>query len=263
MNKLLIACAMVFLLAWSTGCRSKKGLPTQNDAAFVAPADRSKSAFFDAFTKNYNSFTYYESSGNMEYTTEGNKLELSVGIVMEKDQYIMLTITAMLGIEAARVLITNDSISILNRLQREHIVTNFDYIANLANVKLNLPQLQSMLVGNPPYAPDVAKAYPDTMLQYIVFSHFATPELKQTVYTSQRNLKTQKVLLGDRSGTKELKLNYDEFYSSNNNQYPKDININIRAEKNIDCKLRLNYFAFDKKKEINFAVPKSYKTIRL
>jgi hypothetical protein len=263
MNKLLIACTALFTIALLTGCRSKKGITTASDTLKVAPADKSKAAFFDAFAKNYNTFSYYESSGSMEYATEGSKMELSVAIVMEKDRYIMLTITALLGIEAARVLITQDSISILNRLQREHIVTNFDYIANLANVKLDLRQLQSMIAGNPPFVPDLAKAYPDTMLQYIVFSHFATPELKQTVYASQRNLKTQKVMLADRTGTKELKMNYDDFYANSGNQYPKDININIRAEKNIDCKLRLSYFAFDKKKEINFAIPKSYKTTRL
>lgn len=263
MNRILIACAVLFVLASTTSCRSKKGIPNTTETTVVAPADKSKAAFFDAFAKNYNNFSYYESNGSMEYTAEGNKLDVSVAIVMEKDQYIMLTVTALLGIEAARVLITKDSISILNRLQREHIVTNFDYIANLANVKLDLIQLQSMITGNPPYAPDAAKAYPDTMLQYIVFSHFATPELKQTVYASQRNFKTQKLLLADKTGKKELKLDYEDFYANSGNQYPKDININIRAEKNIECKLRLNYFAFDKKKEINFAVPKSYKTIRL
>jgi hypothetical protein len=46
--------------------------------------------------------------------------------VCEKDKYIWMKVTALFGIEAARVMITPDKIQLLDRLNRKHITANYN-----------------------------------------------------------------------------------------------------------------------------------------
>jgi hypothetical protein len=264
MNKLILALSLFILVG--IGCKSKKAtMPAKSDmTTAIKPSELSaKQYFFNQFNSAQNNFDYYHSTGKATYSDGDNKIELDVQITMEKNSYIMITASALLGIEVARILITHDSISMLDRLKREHTVAQFDLVKTVTKVELGLENLQEFLIGNPPFETDIEKAYPDTMLNYIVFAHVISQEWKQLVYASLQNLKTQRIILGDRLSKNEMKVEFDEFYTKAPSPYPSSININIRAEKNIACKIQLTYFAFDKKKELNFVVPKSYKTIRM
>jgi hypothetical protein len=60
-----------------------------------------------------------------------------------------------------------------------------------------------------------------------------------------------------------MRIEYTESYNHGSNSYPKEFNINIRAEKNMECRFAFDYFAFEKKKETRFVVPKNFETVRL
>ena len=251
-----------------TSCKTQKATKGKRDvvkdtATTVIPEKNASAYVVKKLEEHYNTFQYYFASGSANIESPDQKVELDISITMEKDSYIMMVATAVLGIEAARILITNDSISILNRLQRTHTVTDFRYLEKLTGVKMNLGQIQQLILGNPPFAPNASKMLLDSAASYLLITQMVSPEWKQTLFVNRVEMNTSRVILSDQSGSKELKVSYQEFHTHTKNNYPSDLNINIRAEKNMDCRFKLTYFAFDKTKEINFVVPKSYKTIRI
>ena len=61
---------------------------------------------------------------------------------------IWISVVPGLGIEAARVRITPDTIQILNRLHREYIAGNFGMLQKKYNISASFEILQAMLLGN-------------------------------------------------------------------------------------------------------------------
>ena len=212
---------------------------------------------------NANTFSYYKSRGSANYRDAKTQIELEVEITMEKNSYIMLSAKAVLGIEVTRVLMTKDSISILDRMNRKHIVTDYRYIEKLTNTKLSLPQLQQLFIGNPLFTPSDSNSSVDSMLNYIVVSTLVSPTHTQLLYLHQNTVKPTRNLITDKSNGREFKTEYDGFHTQGSNMYPSDFTINIRAEKSVECRFTLNYFAFVKEKELNFVVPKNYQTLRM
>ena len=71
-----------------------------------------------------------------------------------------------------------------------------------------------------------------------------------------------KNILEDKNVNRQFTVEYSNPYTHENNAYPSNVNINIRAEKNIDCKFKLSNFVFEKKKESIFSIPGNYEVIK-
>jgi hypothetical protein len=263
MNKYLAVILLILFVA----CKSSKNATTKAPAPVITvearPTASPRAVLLKTVEANANTFSYYKSRGTAYYRDAKTQTDLEIEIVMDKNNYIMLTAKAMLGIEVARVLLTRDTISILDRLNRKHIVTDYRYIEKLTNTQLTLPQLQEMFVGNPLFTPAEKNSLVDSILNYVVISTVVSPTHTQMLYLHQSTIKPTRNIVNDKSNGREFKVEYDQFHISGSNMYPSDFTINIRAEKSVECRFALNYFAFVKEKELNFVVPKNYQTLRM
>ncbi|MET3112984.1 hypothetical protein AAKU52_000703 [Pedobacter sp. CG_S7] len=101
--------------------------------------------------KNKNiSFTTLSMKGKAQLNMNGNENNVTVNIRMLKDKKIWMSITALAGIEVARVLVTPDSLLVLNRLHGISLQKPFNYIHTFANKEVNFKLLQELLAGNAP-----------------------------------------------------------------------------------------------------------------
>ena len=67
---------------------------------------------------------------------------------MFRDSVIWISITPILGIELARVLIKHDSLIVLDRLNKKVLKRDFQYFEDLWKTKVNFNMLQEVIVGN-------------------------------------------------------------------------------------------------------------------
>src|SRR5690606_9829395 len=77
-----------------------------------------------------------------------NIQDVTLNVRIERDKAIWLSVTAILGVEVARILITPDSVKILNKLQGEYIAKPFHYIYNYTNRGVTFAILQDLLMAN-------------------------------------------------------------------------------------------------------------------
>lgn len=77
-----------------------------------------------------------------------NKTELRGQLRMRRDSAIWISLTPMLNIEAARLLITPDSVKLINRLDKTYYNDDYTLINNLFTSTADFYLLQSLLTGN-------------------------------------------------------------------------------------------------------------------
>jgi len=79
--------------------------------------------------------------------SSGKKTAFKTHLRIKKDSIIWMSISK-LSIEAARVIITTDSVKILNRLNKEYFIGDFSYINKVFGTDLDYQMMEALLIGN-------------------------------------------------------------------------------------------------------------------
>jgi hypothetical protein len=90
-------------------------------------------------------------TANMDIQAEGNGMtynDLSGQIRMRKDSIVWFSVTATMGVEALRAKVSNDSIWILNRLEKTYLAEPLDTVSAQLGIPLSLPLIQTLLLDN-------------------------------------------------------------------------------------------------------------------
>lgn len=90
-------------------------------------------------------------TANLSIQAEGNGMtynDLSGQIRMRKDSIVWLSVTATMGVEALRAKVSNDSIWMLNRLEKTYLAEPLDTVSAQLGIPLSLPLIQTLLLDN-------------------------------------------------------------------------------------------------------------------
>jgi hypothetical protein len=103
---------------------------------------------FSHLKMNELQYTYFSARFSASFYRDKNETSFSGQIRIQKDSLIWISISPVLGIEMARILITNDSIKYINRIDNNYFISDFNYINSLINSTLDFDMLQAFLTGN-------------------------------------------------------------------------------------------------------------------
>lgn len=84
---------------------------------------------------------------SVNHSTAEKTQSFGVRARLKKDSVIWLSITPGLGIEAVRLVITPDSIKMINRIEQKYFVESFDKTNDLLQMEVSFEVLQSALTG--------------------------------------------------------------------------------------------------------------------
>lgn len=70
-------------------------------------------------------FDYLNTRTKIQYRDEDRNVSTSANIRIKKDSIIWMSLTPLFGIEVARALVTQDSLVLMNRLNKEYMVYDF------------------------------------------------------------------------------------------------------------------------------------------
>ena len=90
---------------------------------------------------------WFEGRARVGFRGDGQSLKVSANIRMRRDSVVWMTVKK-LGLEAARVQITPDSVFVLNRLSREYGAWDLSYLEREFNLPLGFRDLQELILGN-------------------------------------------------------------------------------------------------------------------
>jgi hypothetical protein len=93
-------------------------------------------------------FNYLTARGQLKLEDKGETTTSGYALRVKKDSVIWVSVLPGLGIEAARLKITQDSVFIMNRIHKEYTATDFGFLSKRFKVDMNYDVLQAILLGN-------------------------------------------------------------------------------------------------------------------
>jgi hypothetical protein len=97
--------------------------------------------------RTHSSYEFLEAKLNVNHSTAEKTQSFGVRMRMKKDSIIWLSITPGLGIEAVRVVITPDSIQMVNRIEQKYFSESFSKTNEVLKLEVSFELLQSALTG--------------------------------------------------------------------------------------------------------------------
>ena len=95
--------------------------------------------------------TFKWMTSNLDIQAEGNGMafdDLAGQLRMRKDSLVWLSVTATMGVEVLRAKFSNDSVWIVNRLEKTYLAEPLDTVSAQLGMSLSLPLIQTLLLDN-------------------------------------------------------------------------------------------------------------------
>ena len=211
--------------------------------------------------KNFIDFKTFSAKIKLEIDdAKGRKPDLLANIRMIKDSAIWISISAsILNIEVFRVLVTKDSVILLNKQEREVQYRSINYLQEITEIPFDFKTLQNLLVGNPIF-------YNNNNINVRKFEEFLlvssiNKDFKNllTISTADNTLKHSKLDDVNFARNRTADFTYDSYENNNGFRFSTYRQI-IASEKNkLDVRMNFKQFEFNKELSVYFSVPKNYK----
>jgi hypothetical protein len=103
---------------------------------------------FEQLSKSELHFDWFMAKFRTDYR-HGKKLtEFKGQIRIKKDSAIWVSFSPLLGIEAARLIITNDSVKFIDRINKIYFIGDYQFVNNYLNTNVDFDILQALVTGN-------------------------------------------------------------------------------------------------------------------
>lgn len=258
LNKVLIVLSVAALYS----CKAKKQLVTRTaDSSATTVTTKAANpvvAKIDAIRAKQTTFTTFSGRAKTKLTIDGKSNDVTLNIRIQKGKKIWVSITALLGLEVARALITPDSIQVVNKFQSVYMKKPFSFIYNYASRQVNYQTVETLLVGNAinellgenGQLQNGANGNStiNGNLQGLVYSLLIGPDQKVT-QTSLTNA----------AARQSLQVGNSQFIEADNRIIPSHISITSAvANKNIQAELEYNRTEFNRPLDFPFSIPSGF-----
>jgi Domain of unknown function (DUF4292) len=271
MKKLVYIFLLVMLGAFVFSCKTTKQINK-----VIAPKDSSLTKITSQsaadslaminntminFRKNHVDFKTFNAKIKVEYqNNKGKQPDITAIVRIIKDSAIWMSLTAtFLNIEVYRILITKDSVILLNKQDREVQYRSLDYLQEVTQIPFDYNTLQDLLVGNPVFMGNNISSYRKTESQVLlsvtgkIFKHLLT--LSSDSYLLQHS-KLDDI---DLNRNRTADITYSGFENKNGIMFSTYREITVSEKDKLDIQLTFKQYEFNKELSVFFNVPKNYK----
>jgi len=271
-NKIFLITKVIFLLSLIS-CKSLTKIENNDYKQIIKnPIEFNQvDSVFALMSNNQFDFEFLNASFDADYEVDKNSTSFSGQLRMKKDSIIWLSISKF-SIEGARLLLFNDSIFYLNRVDETYFSGDFNTINRFINSAVDFDMLQAIILGNDfkYYENDKFKTEYDG--KYYHLSTLNRRKLKKFIKNENDKLKVllQNILIDPNTfriielsvkeirANNKLKIQYSNYKKINNKFFPMKMIINIMAEKEITIKVNFTKISTSSEATFPFKIPKSY-----
>lgn len=167
-------------------------------------------------TVDYFTFDYMEAKAKINYKDARQNLSATANIRMKKDSIIWMSVSKV-GVEAARILITKDSLYVLDKLKKRYSTRGFAALSQQFDFDINYNLVESVILGNLiyPYKRERLESsekylYYDQRLANFLFNNYIGVDTR----------KLEKLLVEDVDTKSTISVNYGDFKEVNAEIFP-------------------------------------------
>jgi hypothetical protein len=249
---------ILFIIIFLASCASKKNKITAPpvvkldiDSAIHNPTAS------DILSFTLKPWTYFSSKVDFDFRqADGKKISANGSIRMYKDSLIWIS-AGMFGIEGYRILINNDSVIILNKLEKKYSIYKTSEFKGLSDIALTVSQIQNIIIANPIYA---LKLYQIALQNDAQISiRYPQPKYNTSHAFNKQSYTIDSSNLDDNLNPNYAKITYSEYAVFNTHNFPVFTFIQSKFN-NKNIELELKYSDIDFETLLNFPcqIPSSY-----
>jgi len=262
----------IALLYIADGCRSTKKLQTainkRDTNVVISPGTTSPdslqgaASILQSLEKNRINFTTFSGKIKVQYEDKnGRQPDFNAFIRLYKDSVLWISISAtFLGIEAFKILITKDSIIIVNKLEKKVEYHSFSYVESIAHIPLNFATLQDLIIGNPLYTGDSIVAFRRTENHFLIATVGKFFKNLITVSADNNLIERSKLDDIDISQNRTADLTYGDYEKNSGFYFATYREITVAEKTKVDINLSFRQYEFNKELSFPFSIPRNYKT---
>lgn len=229
---------------------------TDNRKADSAQFMKTLLAQVEAGKIRYNTFS---AKVNVDYRGgDGKHYDVNANVRMYKDSAIWISVNAVLGIEAMRVLVTRDSVKLLDKLNKVYTARSVNYLQEVSALPLDLRTLQELLVGNPVFLDTNLVSYsraPGTVSLLTLGQWFKN---LLTINEENKTIQRSKLDDADANRNRTADLTYEGYENKKGMAFATKRRITVTEKNKLDIKLDFKQYDFNEEVSFPFSVPKNY-----
>jgi hypothetical protein len=271
MKLLLQLLALMVLMISMSHCRSAKKIQTaitKKDTAQIVPVNDGRADSLRFINQVYNGIQH----NRIDYKTfsakvkvgfvdkDGKRNDFNAFVRMWKDSVLWVSINAALGIEAFRIMVTPDSVKVLNKLDKELQLRSVNYLQEVAHIPLDFHSLQDLLVGNPVYLDTNITSYKKEEDGDISLVSMG-PDFKNLVTVSNPSFVIKNSKLDDRDvlRARSCLITYGNYEERDGLRFSTFRKITVTEKNKLDIELQYKQYSFNEDLSFPFGIPKNYK----
>lgn len=204
-------------------------------------------------------FQTFSSKVAVDYSgSDGKKYNVNANIRMQRDSTIWISVNAMLGIEAMRVLITRDSVKLLDKLNKTYTAHSIDYLQKTTALPLDLTTLQDLIIGNPVFLDSTVIGY--TKSNGTISLLLLGKLFKNLITINEAGKTVQHIKLDDANPARArtADLSYSDYETKKGVPFATKRVISVSEKKKLDIRLDFKQYDFNEPVQLPFAIPKNF-----
>ena len=207
-------------------------------------------------------FTSFSGKVGVDYKgTDGKGHDVNANLRMYKDSAIWVSVNAILGIEALRVLITKDSVKVVNKLEKTYAARGISFLQEATSLPLDLHILQDLIIGNPVYLDSNIIRYTSNGKAVSMLILGALFKNLLTLSEADKSIIHSKLTDNDPFRNRTADLSYGEYENKKGVLFSTKRHIVVSERGRLEVKLDFKNYNFNEEVSLPFSVSKNYTRI--
>ena len=239
---------------------SLQTIPVPSVDSAALDSARTVAAVFSGIRDKRHDFKTFSSRVKLTYTTPDKSLnDVTAFLRMQKDSVIWVSLNAALGIEALRLLITPDTVKLLDKLNKTIQYRDFLFLQETTRLPVDFFILQDLLIGNPVFLDSNLQTYSNRDGKILMQTLGAI--FRNNSIFDQNRLQVDQSHLEDRdtAARRSAQLEYLEYNDINGRSFSGKRKLIVMDKKQMAIELEFRQAVFDVPLSFPFAVPGNYK----
>lgn len=249
---------------------SKKLQPTikidDNSAVETKPIIDSDSlkmsySYLQDLKNNTINFQTFSGKAKVQFEDKnGRQPDANAIIRMAKDSIIWISFSStFLNLEVVRLLITPDSIVLINKLEKTVESHPFQFIQQIVQLPLTFPMLQDILIGNPLFVGDSILTTNISGNNILIETGNNLFKNLLTISMDNHLLITSKITDNSPGNIRTANLAYSDYNTIEQRQFATFRSLNVENPSKLDLRISFKEFEFNNELSYPFSIPGNYK----
>ncbi|HOU97414.1 MAG TPA: DUF4292 domain-containing protein [Bacteroidales bacterium] len=286
---------LVFLIVglFVLACKTNKNVVSTKPTNYPKVKNYGIGKLIDSITTNYISYDTLSVKFKLKVDLSDESHNIDGVFRIKKDSLIWISLMAPLGIEAARVMFTQDSIYFMNKLKKEYFIKPYSLFENNYHVELTFNDIQAILSNqlflfsetdedsNLEMNPNsnereyIKKTFfrDKDSINYILKTH-RKHKIKRSIRRNTKDMivenikiipqtfKINHIEIVDYIENRKLDIEYQQFENINSKLFPKSLQFVIQDSlKTFQVQLEFSKVTINGESNLSFNIPNSYKRL--